>query len=137
MLSGVERGSINQVWDVVGRMLEPNLSEQDTIDNVHERLLEGTLQLVINIDETTHYPNAACVTEVIDTPVGKKVNICYCAGKDRRKWLDSLDKMEAWAEKQGCVSVMISHARPGWKPELSAKGYVVKAILLEKALPNG
>ena len=47
----------------------------------------------------------------------------YCAGKNRRDWVDEVDRaMKAWARELG-KSQIFSVCRPGWSREAKSRGY--------------
>lgn len=76
------------------------------------------LQLWSMWDEEAQQPLGCVGTRVIIKASGRRVlDIAWCAGDDRGRWLALLPVLEAHALKQGCEAVEFL-GRRGWGPDL-------------------
>lgn len=73
---------------------------------------------------------AAATTQLIK-PYSKICVLTACAGYDRERWLPLFEKIEKYAEDEGCSSMRI-FGRKGWERVLT--GYRAEHVILEKRL---
>jgi hypothetical protein len=71
------------------------------------------------------------VTEIIQRPLHKSLNIKIMTGKHRDKWQHLVKKIEDFAWANDC-DLMELVARPGWEKVLRKFGYSKSHVLLEK-----
>jgi hypothetical protein len=74
---------------------------------------------------------AACVTEIVDYPNGRRCGLVFCGGSGRERWVHWLGAIEVWARTRGCTGMEI-HGRRGWARVLP--GYAVAHTIIEKEL---
>ena len=73
---------------------------------------------------------AVLVTEIIDYPRRRVLDLALMAGDRMELWIDSLPVLERWAVANGVDQVQV-HGRKGWE---RVTGYPVRAVLLVKEL---
>ena len=82
-------------------------------DDVKQQLKDGDAALwfvyVVDSDEI----HAAAVTEIIDYPRKRVLDLALMAGVGLAEWLALLGKLEDWARGLGCHQIQI-HGRAGW-----------------------
>jgi len=83
-------------------------------DDVREGLIEGKYQIFWN-------DHGACISEVIDAPKRRYMNIFVVAG-ELPGVMDLQDEVENHAITMGC-SYMMTSARMGWKKVLPGYGW--------------
>lgn len=71
------------------------------------------------------------VTEIIQRPLQRCLNIKIMTGKHREKWEHLIKKIEDFAWYNKCDSMELI-ARPGWEKILKRFGYKKSHVLLEK-----
>ena len=71
------------------------------------------------------------VTEVIQRPLQRCLNIKIMTGKHRDKWRHLIKHIEDFAWQNNCDLLELV-ARPGWKRVLKPFGYKESHVLLEK-----
>ena len=71
------------------------------------------------------------VTEVIQRPLQRCLNIKIMTGKHREKWQHLIKHIEEFAWQNKCDLLELV-ARPGWKKVLKPFGYKESHVLLEK-----
>jgi hypothetical protein len=79
------------------------------------------MQLWLAFDDGDE-PFIFLVTEVADYPMGKVLRLCLLAGRDVRRILPLMWKLEGWAKIQGAFCVEVS-TRPKLARLLSRYGY--------------
>jgi hypothetical protein len=75
---------------------------------------------------------AACVTQLIDYPTMRVLNLWLCGG-DLRELRAMLPRIEAWARGQGCRAEYLA-GRPAWGAVLSRHGFRAGHVTFEKEL---
>ena len=71
------------------------------------------------------------VTEIIQRPLQRCLNIKIMTGKHRQKWQHLIKNIEKFAWQNQCDLLELV-ARPGWKRVLKPFGYKESHVLLEK-----
>lgn len=107
---------IDRFWDEVRPLLEPAVevtSGRFTTYDVYVGLQQGQYQLWVSFDDNARI--AGCViTEVIDYPSKRCLNMLFTAGANIKAWMVSMNEMLGrWARDQGC-ELIEGHGRPGW-----------------------
>lgn len=74
---------------------------------------------------------AAASTQITMADCGKVCELVAVGGKNRRRWMPMLRKLEIYAKAEGCTCVRI-FGRRGWARVLA--GYDVKHVVLERPL---
>ncbi len=74
---------------------------------------------------------AAAATILIHSEAGRVCIITVCGGRDMRRWLPLIGRIEAYAGNEGCRCVRI-YGRKGWLRVLD--GYDEKHIIMDKEL---
>lgn len=122
---GVPRAEIPEAWETVrpliARALEYN--PRFTPEDIRERLIDGQAQLFVT-------PDTVCVTEIVNYPRAKVLNIFLVAG---RMPVPYLAAVEAWARSMGCAEIEET-GRPGWEKALGTLGYQRRAVTMVKQL---
>ena len=75
------------------------------------------------------------VTEIIQRPLQRCLNIKIMIGRHREKWQHLIKHIEDFAWRQNCDLLELV-ARPGWKKILKPFGYTESHVLLEKKKEN-
>lgn len=131
-LIGLE--AIDGAWPAVKHFVERAISEgtgRITPDDVFEQLRSGGMQLwaLITADGEPEVV-AVLVTEIIDYPRRRVLDLALMAGDRMELWIDSLPVLEKWAVANGVDQVQV-HGRKGWE---RVTGYPARAVLLVKEL---
>lgn len=129
---------VNDWWPVVLPFLDTFVGKRYTAEDVRVTLNTGRLQLWLVMD--AHLVVAACVTEVVNFPLCREMNILMMTGSGVETWLDLLDNLEKFAIAEGCVRIT-GKARCGWSRLTRAKGYrktheYIEKDLVDAEVPN-
>ena len=90
------------------------------------------MQLWILLDkESEHKYYGVVVTEIIQRPLQRVLNIKIMTGTHREKWQHLVKEIEDFAWFNNCDSMELV-ARPGWEKVLKRFGYKKSHVLLEK-----
>lgn len=123
-------GAWPAVKHFVERALEHGLGRLG-VDDVEAQLREGGMQLwTLITSEGEPEVLAVLVTEIIDYPSKRVLDLAFMAGDRMDLWLAALPALEAWAVTQGIDQVQIQ-GRPGWE---RVTGYPRAAVVLVKDL---
>jgi hypothetical protein len=74
---------------------------------------------------------AAAATILINSDLGKVCVITLCAGRDMKRWLKLIDRIEAYARDEGCIRLRI-FGRKGWLRVL--EGFEARHVVIDKRL---
>jgi hypothetical protein len=100
--------------------------------NFKEWIKEKKMQLWILWDkESEHKYYGVVVTEIIQRPLQRVLNIKIMTGTHREKWQHLVKEIEDFAWFNNCDSMELV-ARPGWEKVLKRFGYKKSHVLLEK-----
>ena len=80
-------------------------------------------------DKNQYY--GVVVTEILQRPLKRCLNIRIMTGHHREKWQHLIKNIEKFAWDNKCDSMELI-ARPGWQKELSKFGYNRTHVVLEK-----
>lgn len=134
VLSVVLPEDIGFVWPKVEFLVAKIAAPTHTPGDMKEEFQESRKHLWIIWDGTdTDNIHAIVVTSIHQYPLQKTCHIVGCVGSDFRQWVHLLEKMEAWAKREGC-DVLEMSARLGWKKVLQPMGYNATHIRLDKGL---
>jgi len=122
---------VNDWWPVVVPFLDTFVGKRYTAEHVKGTLEKGLYQLWLVMDD--HYVVAACITEIIQYPLVKEMNIMMMTGSGMETWLHLLDNLEKFAIAEGCARIS-GKARTGWSRLTRSMGYKTTHMFIEKAL---
>ena len=125
--------NVNDAWGMVRANIADALSRNQycTSDHIKKWILEDKMQLWILWDQDNKTYYGTVVTEVIQRPLQRCLNIKIMTGKHREKWQHLIKHIEEFAWHNKCDLLELI-ARPGWKKVLKPFGYKESHILLEK-----
>jgi len=132
--------SVNKAWGVVKADIANALARSNgyaLADHILKWINEKKMQLWILWDpeaENNKYYGVV-VTEIIQRPLQKCLNIKIMTGRHREKWQHLIKHIEDFAWQQDCDLLELV-ARPGWKKILKPFGYRESHVLLEKKKEN-
>ena len=129
--------SVNEVWGVVKTDIANSLNRSNgyaLADHIKKWINEEKMQLWILWDkeaakESKYY--GLVVTEIIQRPLQRCLNIKIMTGRHREKWQHLIKHIEDFAWINNCDLLELV-ARPGWKKILKLFGYKETHVLLEK-----
>ena len=136
-LYNIPTKSVDEVWGVVKNDIANALSRSNGYalsDHIKQWIKETKMQLWILWDSEAEKQNkyyGVVVTEVIQRPLQRCLNIKIMIGRHREKWQHLIKHIEDFAWQQNCDLLELV-ARPGWKKVLKPFGYKESHVLLEK-----
>ncbi|UZE51913.1 hypothetical protein ONR75_15895 [Rhodopseudomonas sp. P2A-2r] len=127
----IELARVAEFWPHVRGMILGAIERTGLSDagDVEGSILRGGSLLWIAWNGKTI--EAAASTEIMSIGARKVCVLVACGGRDRRRWLPMLRKLEIYAKAEGCSCVRII-GRRGWVRVL--KSYAVKHVILERPL---
>ena len=132
--------SVSKAWGIVKADIANALARSNgyaLADHILKWINEKKMQLWILWDseaENNKYYGVV-VTEIIQRPLQKCLNIKIMTGRHREKWQHLIKHIEDFAWQQNCDLLELV-ARPGWKKVLKPFGYTESHVLLEKKKEN-
>ena len=136
-LYNIPTKSVDEIWGVVKNDIANALSRSNGYalsDHIKQWIKETKMQLWILWDSEAEKQNkyyGVVVTEVIQRPLQRCLNIKIMIGRHREKWQHLIKHIEDFAWQQNCDLLELV-ARPGWKKILKPFGYKESHVLLEK-----
>ena len=135
-LYNIPTKSVDEVWGVVKNDIANALSRSNGYalsDHIKQWIKETKMQLWILWDAEAEKEKyyGVVVTEVIQRPLQRCLNIKIMIGRHREKWQHLIKHIEDFAWQQNCDLLELV-ARPGWKKILKPFGYKESHVLLEK-----
>ena len=133
--------NVDEVWKVVKNDIANALTRSNGYalsDHIKEWIKQQKMQLWILWDSEAEKQNkyyGVVVTEVIQRPLQRCLNIKIMIGRHREKWQHLIKHIEDFAWQQNCDLLELV-ARPGWKKVLKPFGYTESHVLLEKKKEN-
>ena len=109
------------------------LEDKWSIDDVMESLKEGKMQGWIIYDKNHGVISGICITEVIEFPKEKVLNITGLGGNGVSEWIHLISGIEEFAHSKGCKAVEL-YGRPGWKKLLAENGYKKYRVVLRRSI---
>jgi len=139
-LYNIPTKSVDEVWKVVKNDIANALSRSNGYalsDHIKQWIKETKMQLWILWDSEAEKEKyyGVVVTEVIQRPLQRCLNIKIMIGRHREKWQHLIKHIEDFAWQQNCDLLELV-ARPGWKKVLKPFGYTESHVLLEKKKEN-
>jgi hypothetical protein len=100
--------------------------------NIKQWIKDKKMQLWILWDkEDKNQYYGVVVTEILQRPLKRCLNIRIMTGHHRDKWQHLIKNIEKFAWDNKCDSMELI-ARPGWQKDLSKYGYQRTHVVLEK-----
>ena len=140
-LYNIPTKSVDEVWGVVKNDIANALTRSNGYalsDHIKKWSKDTKMQLWILWDSEAEKQNkyyGVVVTEVIQRPLQRCLNIKIMIGRHREKWQHLIKHIEDFAWQQNCDLLELV-ARPGWKKVLKPFGYTESHVLLEKKKEN-
>ena len=125
---------VKQVWSIVVKDIADALARSNAYaraEHIKKDILDNKMQLWILWDSETKEYYGVCVTEIIQRPLQRCLNIKIMTGRHRDKWEHLIKHVEEFAWHNNCDLLELV-ARPGWKKILKQYGYKESHVLLEK-----
>ena len=136
-LISIPTKDVNEIWKIVKNDIANALNRSNgyaLADHIKQWILENKMQLWIlwdsKGDKNSKYYGVV-VTEIIQRPLQRCLNIKIMIGRHREKWQHLIKHIEDFAWQQKCDLLELV-ARPGWKKILKPFGYNESHVLLEK-----
>ena len=133
-LINVPTNNVNKVWKIVKIDIANSLSRSNGYakqEHIKNWILENKMQLWILWDSKDKKYYGVVVTEIIQRPLQRCLNIKIMTGNHREKWQHLVKQIEDFAWQNNCDLLELV-ARPGWKRVLKPFGYKESHVLLEK-----
>ena len=133
--------NVDEVWKVVKNDIANALTRSNGYalsDHIKKWIKDQKMQLWILWDSEAEKQNkyyGVVVTEVIQRPLQRCLNIKIMIGRHREQWQHLIKHIEDFAWQQNCDLLELV-ARPGWKKVLKPFGYTESHVLLEKKKEN-
>ena len=131
----IQNEKIDEAWHHVESNIADALARSNgyaLASNFKEWIKEKKMQLWILWDkESEHKYYGVVVTEIIQRPLQRVLNIKIMTGTHREKWQHLVKEIEDFAWFNNCDSMELV-ARPGWEKVLKRFGYKKSHVLLEK-----
>ena len=136
-LINVPTKSVNEVWGLVKTDIANALNRSNgyaLADHIKKWIIEEKMQLWILWDkeaakESKYY--GLVVTEIIQRPLQRCLNIKIMTGRHREKWQHLIKHVEEFAWQNNCDLLELV-ARPGWKKVLKPFGDKESHEVVEK-----
>ena len=135
-LINIPTKSVDEAWRVVRTDIANALTRSNGYalsEHIKKWIIEEKMQLWILWDQEAEKEKyyGVVVTEVIQRPLQRCLNIKIMTGRHREQWQHLIKHIEDFAWQQNCDLLELV-ARPGWKKILKPFGYKESHVLLEK-----
>ena len=130
----IPTNKVEQVWSFAVKDVADALARSNgyaRAEHIKKEILDNKMQLWILWDSETKEYYGVCVTEIIQRPLQRCLNIKIMTGRHRDKWQHLIKHVEEFAWKNNCDLLELV-ARPGWKKVLKQYRYKESHVLLEK-----
>ena len=130
----IPTNKVEQVWSFAVKDVADALARSNgyaRAEHIKKDILDNKMQLWILWESETKEYYGVCVTEIIQRPLQRCLNIKIMTGRHRDKWQHLIKYVEEFAWKNNCDLLELV-ARPGWKKVLKQYGYKESHVLLEK-----
>ena len=130
----IPTNKVEQVWSFAVKDVADALARSNgyaRAEHIKKEILDNKMQLWILWDSETKEYYGVCVTEIIQRPLQRCLNIKIMKGRHRDKWQHLIKHVEEFAWHNNCDLLELV-ARPGWKKILKQYGYKESHVLLEK-----
>ena len=126
--------NVNDAWGMVSKNIADALARSNgyaRAEHIKKWILDNKMQLWILWDSKDKKYYGVVITEIIQRPLKRCLNIKIMTGSHRDKWQHLIKHIEDYAWENNCDSLELV-ARPGWKRVLKPFGYKESHVLLEK-----
>ena len=126
--------NIKSIWDMVSNNIADALARSNgyaRAEHIKKWILDNKMQLWILWDSKDKKYYGVVVTEIIQRPLQRCLNIKIMTGSHREKWQHLIKHIEDFAWQNKCDLLELV-ARTGWKRVLKPFGYKESHVLLEK-----
>ena len=130
----IPTNKVEQVWSFAVKDVADALARSNgyaRAEHIKKEILDNKMQLWILWDSETKEYYGVCVTEIIQRPLQRCLNIKIMTGRHRDKWQHLIKHIEDFAWQNKCDLLELV-ARTGWKRVLKPFGYKESHVLLEK-----
>ena len=130
----IPTNKVEQVWSFAVKDVADALARSNgyaRAEHIKKWILEDKMQLWILWDSQDKKYYGVVVTEIIQRPLQRCLNIKIMTGSHREKWQHLVKQIEDFAWQNNCDLLELV-ARPGWKRVLKPFGYKESHVLLEK-----
>ena len=129
----IPKENVNDAWGMVSDNVADALSRNQycTSDHIKQWILNNEMQLWILWDSKDKKYYGVVITEIIQRPLQRCLNIKIMTGNHREKWQHLIKQVEDFAWQNNCDLLELV-ARPGWKRVLKPFGFKESHVLLEK-----
>ena len=133
----IPKENTNIVWKQCEGMIANAMARSNNYANAShfkQWISEGKMQLWFLWDKEADINKrlyGIVVTEIIQRPLHRCLNIKIMTGKYREKWQHLIKHIENFAWQNNCDLLELV-ARPGWKRVLKPFGFKESHVLLEK-----
>ena len=126
--------NVKSIWDMVSNNIADALARSNgyaRAEHIKKWILDNKMQLWILWDSKDKKYYGVVVTEIIQRPLQRCLNIKIMTGSHREKWQHLIKHIEDFAWQNKCDLLELV-ARTGWKRVLKPFGYTESHVLLEK-----
>ncbi len=126
--------NVKSIWDMVSNNIADALARSNgyaRAEHIKKWILDNKMQLWILWDSKDKKYYGVVVTEIIQRPLQRCLNIKIMTGSHREKWQHLIKHIEDFAWQNKCDLLELV-ARTGWKRVLKPFGYKESHVLLEK-----
>ncbi len=126
--------NVKSIWDMVSNNIADALARSNgyaRAEHIKKWILDNKMQLWILWDSKEKKYYGVVVTEIIQRPLQRCLNIKIMTGSHREKWQHLIKHIEDFAWQNKCDLLELV-ARTGWKRVLKPFGYKESHVLLEK-----
>ena len=125
---------VEDTWSMVSNNIADALARSNgyaLADHIKKWILSNKMQLWILWDSKDKKYYGVVVTEIIQKPLQRALNVKIMTGSHRDKWQHLIKQIEEFAWHNNCDLVELI-ARPGWKRVLKPFGFKESHVVLEK-----
>jgi len=125
---------VEDTWSMVSNNIADALARSNgyaLADHIKKWILTNKMQLWILWDSKDKKYYGVVVTEIIQKPLQRALNVKIMTGSHRDKWQHLIKQIEEFAWHNNCDLVELI-ARPGWKRVLKPFGFKESHVVLEK-----
>lgn len=126
---------VDRFWDEVRPLLEPAVmftSGRFNIHDVYAGLQRGQYHLWVAFNEDAKNIVGSVVTEIIDYPQKRCLNMHFIGGDSLKSWIAPMNEMLGkWAKDQKC-ELIEGYGRSGWSRFARKYGFSLSACTFER-----
>ena len=130
----IPTNKVEQVWSFAVKDVADALARSNgyaRAEHIKKWILDNKMQLWILWDSKDKKYYGVVVTEIIQRPLQRCLNIKIMTGSHREKWQHLIKHIEDFAWQNKCDLLELVD-RTGWKRVLKPFGYKESHVLLEK-----